>query len=202
MVPQPTNQKIIKSKWVFDIKSDKHYKARLVAKGFTQVQGIDYQEAFSPVTQYEVVRYLTAIAVLEDWELCAFDIKTAFLYGILNEEIYIEQPEGFLEKGQESHVCRLKKAIYGLKQASRTWNHRLHAKLLDIGFKRTYSDVSVYMYQQQGGDLILIVYVDDLLAAGPHLNVITDVHKSLASEFKLRDFGDVNECLPWYPLYP
>ena len=80
-------------------------------------------------------------------------------------------------------------------QASRTWNHRLHAKLLDIGFKRTYSDAGVYVYHQQGGDLILIVYVDDLLAAGPHLNVITDVHKSLASEFKMRDLGDVNVFL-------
>lgn len=96
------------------------YKARLVAKGFTQIEGIDFQETFSPVAQYEAIRFLLSVAALEDWKIEALDIKTAFLYGDLNEEIYMEQPEGFVEKGKEGHVCLLKKAIYGLKQASRS----------------------------------------------------------------------------------
>lgn len=103
---------------MYVIKPNGLYKARLVAKGFTQVEEIDFQETFSPVAQYEAIRFLLTHATLEDWEIEALDIKTAFLYGELDEEIYMEQPEGFVKKGQEGHVCRLKKAIYGLKQAS------------------------------------------------------------------------------------
>ena len=86
----PPNRRIIKCKWVFVIKPDGRYKARLVAKGFTQVEGIDFQETFSPVARYEAIHFLLAHAALEDWELEAMDIKTAFLYGELDEEIYME----------------------------------------------------------------------------------------------------------------
>jgi hypothetical protein len=120
LVQRPKNRKVVKCKWVYVIKPDGRYKARLVAKGFTQIEGIDFQETFSPVARYEAIRFLLAHTALEDWELEAMDIKTAFLYGKLDEEIYMEQPEGFAKRGQENQVCRLKKAIYGLKQASRT----------------------------------------------------------------------------------
>ena len=103
---------------MYVIKPNSLYKARLVAKGFTQVEGIDFQETFSPVTQYKAICFLLAHAALEDWEIEALDIKTAFLYGELNKEIYMEQLEGFVKKGQEGYICRLLKAIYGLKQAS------------------------------------------------------------------------------------
>ena len=115
-------------------------------KGFTQVEGIDFQETFSPVARYEAIRFLLTHAALEDWEIEALDIKTAFLYGELDEEIYMEQPEGFVKKGQEGHVCRLLKAIYGLKQASQTWNEKLHKTLLANGFRRTRSDAGVYIH--------------------------------------------------------
>ena len=148
------------------MKSDGRYKARLVAKGFTQIEGIDFQETFSPVARYEAICFLLAHATLEDWELEAMDIKTAFLYGKLDGEIYMEQPEGFIGKGQEQMVCRLKKAIYGLKQASHTWNEKLHETLLQQGFKCTYSDASIYVYSHCQAEVILIVYVDDLLHMG------------------------------------
>lgn len=157
LVDRPHSRKTVKSKWVYAIKADGRYKARLVAKGFTRVQGIDYEETFSPVACFEAIHFLLAHAALENWEIEAMDIKTAFLYGELNEEIYMEQPEGFVEKGQENKVCKLRKAIYGLKQASRTWNEKLHKTLLQIGFTRTHSDAGVYVYHHQGGDLILLI---------------------------------------------
>ena len=115
LVLRPKNRRIVKCKWVYVIKPNGLYKARLVAKGFTQVEGIDFQETFLPVARYEAICFLLAHAALEDWEIEALDIKTAFLYGKLDKEIYMEQPEGFVKKGQEGQVCRLLKAIYGLK---------------------------------------------------------------------------------------
>ena len=98
-------------------KSDGHYKARLVAKGYTQVQGIDYKETFSLVVRYESIRYLLAHATLQDWEIEAMDVKLAYLHGVLEEEIYMEQPKGFVAKGEEDKVCKLVCSLYGLKQA-------------------------------------------------------------------------------------
>ena len=117
LVDLPTGRKAIKSKWVFKWKTDGCYCARLVAKGFTQIQGIDYNETFSPVARFESLRLILVLAMLEDWEIHQMDIKSAFLNGLLEEEIYMEQLEGFITLGQESKVCLLKKAIYGLKQA-------------------------------------------------------------------------------------
>ena len=99
------------------VKANGRYKAQVVAKGFTQEHGIDYEETFSPVTRYESICYLLAHAALEDWEIEAMDIKMAYLYGELKEEIYMVQPEGFIKLGQEHKVCKLVKSIYGLKQA-------------------------------------------------------------------------------------
>ena len=120
LVLRPKNRRIIKCKWIYVIKPNGLYKACLVMKGFTQVEGIDFQETFLSVTRYEAICFLFTHATLEDWEIEALDIKTMFLYGKLDKEIYMEQPEGFLKKGQEEYVCRLKKAIYSLKQASQT----------------------------------------------------------------------------------
>ena len=108
---------MIKCKWVFTVKANGHYKARVIAKGFTWEHGIDYEETFSPVTRYKSIRYLLAHATLEDWEIKAMDVKTAYLYSKLKEEIYMAQPEGFIKSGQEHKVCKLVKSIYGLKQA-------------------------------------------------------------------------------------
>ena len=118
LVDPPKGRKVIKIQWVFDIKSDGHKKARLVAKGFSQVEGIDYDEIFSPVVRFETVRMMLALTALKDWHISGLDVKTAFLYGELDEELYMEQPEGFKIPGQQHKLMRLKHAIYGLKQAA------------------------------------------------------------------------------------
>ena len=144
LVSLPSDKRPIKCRWRYVIKANSRFKARLVPKGFTQVQGIDYEETFSPVLRYESIQYILAHAALLDWEIEAMDVKTAFLYGELKEEIYMEQPEGFLVKEQEKKVCKLVKSIYGLKQAGRVW-YKLMADTLrrKLGFEWIPSDAGV-----------------------------------------------------------
>ena len=118
LVDCPDNCKTIKCRWTYMMKSDGQYKAQLVAKGYTQVQGIDYEETFFPVVRYESIRYLLVHAALQDWEIEVMDVKLAYLHRVQEEEIYMEQPEGFVAQGEEDKVCKLMRSLYGLKQAS------------------------------------------------------------------------------------
>lgn len=129
LVDQPNDVKPIGCKWIYKRKRDhagkvQTFKARLVAKGYTQREGVDYEETFSPVAMLKSIRILLSIATFYDYEIWQMDVKTAFLNGNLEESIYMSQPEGFIEQDQEQKVCKLKKSIYGLKQASRSWNIR------------------------------------------------------------------------------
>src|SRR5262249_43561104 len=143
LVDLPKGKKPIANRWVFDVKADGQKRARLVAKGFQQKEGIDYNAIFSPVVRYETVRFLLAVGALEKWQFEGLDVKTAFLYGRLDEEVYMKQPEGFKVKGKETKVFRLKRAIYGLKQASNSWWEELKDSMIEFGFKHTQSDAGV-----------------------------------------------------------
>jgi hypothetical protein len=123
VVKRPSGRKVIKNRWVFNVKDDGRKRARLVAKGFSQVEGMDYDQVFSPVVRFETVRLILALAALEDWVAYGLDVRNAYLYGELDEELYMEQPEGFTAPGtsKESHVLRLLRALYGLKQAGLAW---------------------------------------------------------------------------------
>ena len=127
----PTGIKPIGLKWVFKIKRNANgtiskYKARLVAKGYVQRHGVDYEEVFAPVARIETIRMIIALAGSHGWEIHHLDVKTAFLHGELKEEVYVTQPEGFIVDGQEHKVYKLKKALYGLRQAPRAWNDKLN----------------------------------------------------------------------------
>ena len=117
LVDHPNDRKTIKCRWTYMLKSNRHYKARLVAKGYTQVQGIDYKETYSPVARYKSIRYLLAHAALKDWEIVAMDVKLAYLHTVFDKEIYMEQPKGFIAQGDEDKVWRLMHLLYRLKQA-------------------------------------------------------------------------------------
>jgi hypothetical protein len=124
VVPRPEGKSMVTSKWIYKIKhaadgSIEKFKARFVARGFSQKEGIDYDETFTPVARYTSIRTIISLAAVLGWRLHEMGVKTAFLNGIIEEEVYIEQPEGFVVHGKESHVCKLKKALYGLKQVSR-----------------------------------------------------------------------------------
>jgi hypothetical protein len=123
-----------------------HNKARLVAKGFKQQYEIDYGETFSPVVKSVIIRVILSLAVSRGWMIRQLDVQNAFLHGYLEEEVYMRQPSGYEDKNQSHYVCRLDKSLYGLKQASRAWYARLSAKLLQLGFKVSKTDNSLFYF--------------------------------------------------------
>ncbi len=195
--PLPEGRKAVKSKWVFKKKADGHFHVRLVAKGFTQLEGVDFDETFSPVARFESLRLLLALAMLEDWEIHQMDIKSAFLHGKLEDEIYMEQPIGFVTAGKEHLVCQLQKALYGLKQASHAWNLQFHRVLTELSFTWTYSDAGVYVYHLQEGDnsLFIILYIDDITILGNSTSRINSLKESLASHYEMTDMGKIQSYL-------
>ena len=139
---------VVTSKWIFNIKhitygSVEKDKARFVSKGFSQKEGIDYVETFSPVARYTSIKTITAIASTMGWKLHHMDVNTAFLNGIIEEKVYIEQPEEFIVNGKDSHVCKLKKALDDLKQAPHSWCAKIDGYLVNLGFTKSDADPNI-----------------------------------------------------------
>ncbi len=139
-----------------------HYKARLVAKGFTQTFQVDYNETFALVAKFVLIHYILALATIEDMEIHQMDVKIAFLNGNFEEEIYIEQPEGFTQEG-EHLVCQLHKSLYELKQSPKAWNQKLDVFFKSIEFVRSDADFSVYVAQVKDVKSFIVIYVDDFI---------------------------------------
>ncbi|WVZ50368.1 hypothetical protein U9M48_001626 [Paspalum notatum var. saurae] len=181
-------------KWVFKVKKDEHgavvrHKARLVVKGYAQRQGIDYDEVFAPVARMEAVRLLLALAVQEGWQVHHMDVKTVFLNGDLQEEVYVQQAPGFTRPGQEHKVYRLHKALYGLHQAPRAWNQKLDEQLGILGFMRCSSEHAIYCRGRGAERLVVGVYVDDLVITGTSSSSIQKFKAEMAKVFKMSDLG-------------
>lgn len=197
LVELPDGFKTVGCKWIFTTKRDskgnlEKYKARLVAKGFTQKDGIDYTETFSPVSKKDSLRIVLALVAHYDLELHQMDVKTAFLNGELEEEIYMDQPEGFVATGTENLVCRLRKSIYGLKQASRQWYIKFNDTILSYGFVEIIVDRCIYMKVSGSKFAILVLYVDDILIAANDMGMLRDVKKYLSSNFEMKDMGEAS----------
>ncbi|CAL5374326.1 unnamed protein product [Camellia sinensis] len=200
LVDLPLGRKTIGNKWVLKIKrkadgSIERYKARLVAKGYTQREGVDYEETFSPVVRFASIRLILAIVAQLDLEPYQMDVKTAFLNGELDEEIYMDQPEGFVAVGQERKVCKLQRSIYGLKQSSRQWNLRFHRAIVSNGFTMIDEDHCVYVKRSKDIFLILSLYVDDILLAGNDKEMIVATKMWLFSTFEMKDMGEASYVL-------
>ncbi|KAI3708032.1 hypothetical protein L2E82_37034 [Cichorium intybus] len=194
LVDLPEGHKSIGVKWVYKTKLnergeiDKH-KARLVVKGYKQKYGIDYQEVFAPVIRLETIRLVLALAAQKEWKVHQMDVKSAFLNGTLKENVYIDQPIGYIEKGNENKVCHLKKALYGLKQAPRAWYSRIESYFIENGFRKCPQEHTLFIQEKNGMILIVCIYVDDLVFTGNSHEMIEEFKASMKDEFDMTDMG-------------
>ncbi|KAI3636627.1 hypothetical protein MIR68_005316 [Amoeboaphelidium protococcarum] len=187
----PQGFKALPCKWVFKIKLDssgqvERFKARLVIQGFRQVKDVDYTETFAPVAKFNTIRMVIAIAAKYDMIIHQMDVNTAFLNGILNEEIYMKGPVGTEFEGQ---ILRLLRSLYGLKQAPKCWNNTIHQFLVEIGFKRSHADNCLYIRRKHGRLFMIVLYVDDILLITQRQSDIDAVIAQLAQRFDMKDLG-------------
>ena len=200
VVALPKGWHAIGGKWVYRTKRGSDgkivkYKARWVAQGFAQKYGIDYHETFAPVARFDSIRAILALVAHHDWELHQMDVRSAYLNGDLEEELYMKQPTGFVAEGTDGMVCRLNKSLYGLRQAGRTWNKRIDVELKARGFAAIHADPCVYAYKRGTVVLIISLYVDDLLLASDSLAELTKVKAELQTCFDMDDVGDASFAL-------
>ncbi|GJV69782.1 zinc finger, CCHC-type containing protein [Tanacetum coccineum] len=165
------------------------YKARLVAKGYVQEQGIDFDEVFAPVARIETIRLILALAAYHGWQVHHLDVKSAFLHGDLKEEVYVTQPEGFVQQGNSGKVYKLTKALYGLRQAPRAWNVKLDQTLKSLDFKKCNLEQAVYTKRSKNSTLIVGVYVDDLIITGTPKKELEVFKSQMEEKFEMSDLG-------------
>ena len=200
IVDLPPGSKVIGCKWVFRRKyntnvSIQTFKARLVAKGFRQKEGIDYFDTYAPVARITSIRVLLSLSSIYDLFVHQMDVKTAFLNGDLDEEVYMEQPEGFLLPGNEHKVCKLIKSLYGLKQSPKQWHEKFDSVILEYGFVHNSADKCVYSKFTEHFGVIICIYVDDMLIIGTNMHGVNDTKSYLTSKFKMKDLGEVDTIL-------
>jgi Reverse transcriptase (RNA-dependent DNA polymerase) len=192
--------KPVKNKWFFKRKTDMDgnltvYKASLVEKGFTQVEGIDYDETFSPVVKFQSIRILLAIAIFYDYKIWQMDVKIVFLNGVLDEDVYMVQLDGFVDPKRARKVRKLKISIYGLKQASRSWNIRFDEEIKKIDFMRNPKESYVYKKVSGSSIIFLVLYVDDIFLIENDIMMLDSVKSSLSRVFSMKDLGETTYIL-------
>ncbi|KAJ9536523.1 hypothetical protein OSB04_un000275 [Centaurea solstitialis] len=197
LVKRPQDKSIIDTKWLFKNKKDEHgtivrNKARLVAKGYRQQEGIDYDQTFAPVARLEAIRMFLAYAAYKDFTVFQMDVKTAFLYGHLKEEVYVTQPEGFVDPDHPDYVYILDKALYGLKQAPRAWYEELSTYLLSKGFKKGSVDSTLFIMKEGDHIVVIQVYVDDIIFGSTSKDLCKKFETIMTQEFKMSMMGEIN----------
>ncbi|KAJ9536327.1 hypothetical protein OSB04_un000490 [Centaurea solstitialis] len=197
LVKRPQDKSIIDTKWLFKNKKGEHgtivrNKARLVAKGYRQQEGIDYDQTFAPVARLEAIRMFLAYAAYKDFTVFQMDVKTAFLYGHLKEEVYVTQPEGFVDPDHPDYVYILDKALYGLKQAPRAWYEELSTYLLSKGFKKGSVDSALFIMKEGDHIVVIQVYVDDIIFGSTSKDLCKKFETIMTQEFKMSMMGEIN----------
>ena len=143
------------------------YKARLVAKGYSRQHGIDFTEVFAPVARMDTIRMIVALAACRGWNIFQLDVKSTFLHGELSEDVYIEQPKGYMKKGKEHKVYKLHKALYGLRQAPRAWFSHIESHFVKKGFQKCPNEQTLFIKRGMGDNILIVsIYIDDLIYTG------------------------------------
>ena len=194
LVPLPSSKKVVHCKWAYKIKrgsdgSIARNKVRLVVKGFLQQYGLDYEETFSLVVKPATVRIILALAIHFNWSLKQLDVSNAFLHGVLQEEVFMSQPPGYVDPDHPEHVYKLHKAIYGLKQAPRVWFDSFTSQLYPIGFQASSANSNLFILHQGSFVVYLLFYVDDIIITGNSVPFIDHLVSRLAVVFDLKDLG-------------
>uniref|UniRef100_A0A151UDE9 Copia protein n=1 Tax=Cajanus cajan TaxID=3821 RepID=A0A151UDE9_CAJCA len=196
LVPLPSDFPIIGIKWAFRNMLDEsgiiiRNKARLVAKGYNQEEGIDYDETFTPVARIEAIRLLLAYASIMNFKLYQMDVKSAFLNGFIQEEVYVEQPPGFVDFRYPNHVYKVKKALYGLKQAPRSWYDRLSKFLIENDYVRGKVDNTFFVKKFKNDTMYVQIYVDDIVFGSTNLSLCKEFAKTMQGEFEMSMMGEL-----------
>jgi hypothetical protein len=194
LVDRPEGRKVIRVKWIYRMKlnvdnSINKHKARLVVKGYAQIFGVDYSDTFTLVARLDTIRLLLAISAQKGWKVFQLDVKSAFLNGVLQEKIYVEQPDGFVIQGAKDKVYLLQKALYGLKQAPRAWYSRIDEHLLNLGFVKSLSEAILYVKLKDNDVLIVSLYVDDILVTGSNELLVEEFKQEMMNVFEMTDLG-------------
>jgi Reverse transcriptase (RNA-dependent DNA polymerase) len=197
LVPNSEASNVIGCKWVYKTKrksdgSIDRYKARLVAKGYTQEEGIDFTETYSPVVKSTTIRLILSITITQHWFIRQLDVNNAFLHGDLQEAIYMAQLLGFVDPHLPHNVCKLHKALYGLRQSPRAWYHKLKDTLLTLGFVPSASDPSLFLFRKGDDIVFLLVYVDDIILTGNNVILIQNIIRLLDQSFTIKDLGELH----------
>ena len=191
---------MIGTKWIFKNKSDEHgtvirNKSRLVAQGYIQVEGVDFDETFAPVARLESIRILLAIASHLNFKLYQMNVKSAFLNGMLQEEVYVEQSKGFIDPHRPDDVYKLKRALYGLKQAPRAWYDRLTAYLTKHGFKKGSADTTLFIIKDKNSFVVAQIYVDDIVFGATNDSLAHSFADEMKAMFEMNMIGKLTYFL-------
>ncbi|GJS17413.1 putative ribonuclease H-like domain-containing protein [Tanacetum coccineum] len=196
LVDFPNGKRAIGTKWVYGNKKDKRgivikNKTRLVSQGYTQEEGIDYDEVFAPVARIEEIRLFLAYASFKDFVVYQMDVNSAFLYGKIEEEVYVCQPPGFEDPDFPNRVYKVEKALYGLHQAPKAWYETLSTYLLENGFQRGQIDKTLFIKRDQGDILIVQAYVDDIIFGSTNKKLCIEFEKMMHKKFQISSMGEL-----------
>ncbi|CEG39832.1 reverse partial [Plasmopara halstedii] len=200
LVPPPRGRKAIGNKWVFRIKKNQdgvieRYKARMVAKGFAQKYGIDYEEIFAPVAKFTSIRFLLSLSAKYNLTIHQMDVKTAFLNGELEENIFMAQPEGYVSASHPDHVCKLKRSLYGFKQSSRMWNKNVDDSMQLLEFNKWESDHCIYVKRQVQDMIFVALNVEDMILASSSLKILEEIKQALSERFEMTEMDQPKNFL-------
>ena len=198
--PRPKGVNVIGTKWIFKNKSDEHgtvirNKSRLVAQGYTQVEGIDFDETFAPVARLESIRILLSITSHLNFKLYQMDVKSDFLNVMLQEEVYVEQPKGFVDLHRLDDVYKLKRALYGLKKAPIAWYDRLTAYLTEHGFKRGFAYTTLFIRKDKNYFIVAQIYVDDIVFGATNDSLAQSFVDEMKAMFEMSMVGELTYFL-------